>query len=98
MALSSECESEQGEDSRSFLPFFPTPLLHQATAAAALSPSLLLYPSPRTSDYYNKKQEFYLWVREIKKHEPENLPLPELREMFEDFREDYNLASLPHKK
>ena len=50
------------------------------------------------SDMFNKQQEFYLWLQEVKKANPETLPRLEMKKMFDTFAEDYNTVTLPHKK
>ena len=50
------------------------------------------------SDMFNKQQEFYLWLQEVKKTNPETLPRFEMKKMFDTFAEDYNTVTLPHKK
>lgn len=50
------------------------------------------------SDMFNKQQEFYLWLQEVKKINPEILPRFEMKKMFDTFAEDYNTVTLPHKK
>ena len=50
------------------------------------------------SDMFNKQQEFYLWLQEVKKINPEVLPRFEMKKMFDTFAEDYNTVTLPHKK
>lgn len=50
------------------------------------------------SDIFNKQQEFYLWLQEVKKVNPEVFPKSEMKKMFETFSEDYNTVTLPHKK
>lgn len=50
------------------------------------------------SDIFNKQQEFYLWLQEVKKINPEVFPRFEMKKMFETFAEDYNTVTLPHKK
>lgn len=52
----------------------------------------------RESDMFAKQQEFYSWLQEIKNVNPETLPKFETRKMFDDYMEDYNTATLPHKK
>lgn len=49
-------------------------------------------------DRFHKQQEFYAWLREVKDIEPENQPSFELTRLFEDFAEDFNTVTLPHKK
>ena len=50
------------------------------------------------SDMFNKQQEFYLWLQEVKQTNPETLPRFEMKKMFDTFAEDYNTVTLPHKK
>lgn len=50
------------------------------------------------SDMFNKQQEFYLWLQEVKQVNPEVLPRFEMKKMFDSFAEDYNTVTLPHKK
>jgi hypothetical protein len=52
----------------------------------------------RESDIFVKQQEFYCWLQEVKNVNSETLPKFETRKMFEDYMEDYNTATLPHKK
>lgn len=52
----------------------------------------------RESDLFVKQQEFYAWLQEVKNVNPETLPKFEMRKVFEDYMEDYNTATLPHKK
>ena len=50
------------------------------------------------SDMFNKQQEFYLWLQEVKKINPEIFPRSEMKKMFAIFAEDWNTVTLPHKK
>ncbi|EDO26841.1 predicted protein, partial [Nematostella vectensis] len=50
------------------------------------------------SDMYTKQPEFYCWLMEIKKVNPEIIGRFETKKYFDDFMEDYNTATLPHKK
>lgn len=52
----------------------------------------------RETDLYNKRPEFQLWAIDVKKIDIEAMPRSEEKEMFTDFMEEYNTASLPHKK
>lgn len=49
-------------------------------------------------DIYTKQAEFYLWLYEVKKMDAETVARGELKRLFDDFKEDYNTATLPHKK
>lgn len=50
------------------------------------------------SDMFNKQQEFYLWLQEVKQVNPEAIPRFEMKKMFDSYAEDYNTVTLPHKK
>ncbi|KAI7841757.1 hypothetical protein COHA_004623 [Chlorella ohadii] len=52
----------------------------------------------RETDMYSKRPEFQLWAIEVKNIDIEAMPRSEEKEMFRDFMEEYNTASLPHKK
>ncbi len=52
----------------------------------------------RECDMFVKQQEFYCWLQEVKNVNSETLPKFETRKLFEDYMEDYNTATLPHKK
>lgn len=50
------------------------------------------------SDMWKKRAEFSLWLMEVKDKNLEELSGWEEREMFKDFMEDFNTATLPSKK
>ncbi|KEP66413.1 UNVERIFIED_CONTAM: hypothetical protein HHA_258850 [Hammondia hammondi] len=50
------------------------------------------------SDMWKKRAEFSLWLMEIKDKNLEELSGWEERELFKDFMEDFNTATLPSKK
>lgn len=52
----------------------------------------------RETDYYTKRPEFTLWALEIKKADVEAMSRYEEKELFKSFMEDYNTATLPHRK
>ena len=52
----------------------------------------------RETDYYTKRPEFTLWALEIKKADVETMSRFEEKELFKSFMEDYNTATLPHRK
>lgn len=52
----------------------------------------------RDTDMYSKRPEFQLWAMEVKKIDIEAMPRSEEKEMFKDYMEEYNTATLPHKK
>ena len=52
----------------------------------------------RETDIYTKSAEFQRWAMEVKKLDVENMPKQEEKELFTDYMEDYNTATLPHRK
>lgn len=52
----------------------------------------------RETDYYTKRSEFMLWALEIKNADVESMSRYEEKELFKSYMEDYNTATLPHKK
>jgi hypothetical protein len=50
------------------------------------------------ADQFTKQPEFYCWLQEVKQANPEILQRLDTKKMFETFMEDYNTATLPHKK
>jgi len=52
----------------------------------------------RETDLYSKRPEFSLWAMEIKNIDIENMPKYEEKQLFKDYMEDYNTATLAHKK
>lgn len=56
------------------------------------------YGELTSADYFTKQQEFDAWLLDIKKLQPDVLPLKQRKELFADFQEDYNLGELPSKK
>ncbi|KAK3245437.1 hypothetical protein CYMTET_44992 [Cymbomonas tetramitiformis] len=52
----------------------------------------------KESDMWNKKPEFGLWCSEVKQVNIEGLAKWEEKDLFREYAEDYNTASLPDKK
>ena len=52
----------------------------------------------RETDMYSKNSEFTLWALEVKNVDVDVLPLYEEKELFRTYMEDYNTATLPHRK
>ena len=50
------------------------------------------------ADYNSKKEEFNLWLQEIKNTNIERLSHFAEKQLWEDYMEDYNTATLPSKK
>jgi len=49
-------------------------------------------------DFFNKKPEFLLWAMEVKKENTDQMGQMMQRDLFKEFVEDYNTATMPHKK
>lgn len=52
----------------------------------------------RETDYYTKRPEFTLWALEVKGADLEAVSRYEEKELFRTYMEDYNTATLPHRK
>jgi len=52
----------------------------------------------KEADMWDKRPEFILWSTEIKNLDPELLSKWEEKELFREYMEDYNTATLPNKK
>ena len=52
----------------------------------------------RETDKYDKEAEFRAWLGEVKKRDMESLQKWEEKELFKEYAEDYNTATLPHEK
>lgn len=52
----------------------------------------------RESDFHSKSQSFQAWLRDIKKIYEFSGPKWEAMELFKDYMEDFNTATLPHEK
>mmetsp|Transcript_22802 Transcript_22802/g.45839 ORF Transcript_22802/g.45839 Transcript_22802/m.45839 type:complete len:359 (+) Transcript_22802:38-1114(+) len=52
----------------------------------------------KAEDFYNKKPEFLLWAMEVKKQATDNMGQMEMKNLFKEFIEDYNTATMPSKK
>lgn len=50
------------------------------------------------ADRYDKQAEFGAWLAEVKRLNAESLARFEEKDLFKEFAEDYNTATLPHKK
>ncbi|KAF8820564.1 hypothetical protein IE077_003035 [Cardiosporidium cionae] len=56
------------------------------------------YGQIQECDIWRKKQEFRLWLMEVKKKSIEDLTHWEEKQLFKDYMEDFNTVTLPHKK
>lgn len=52
----------------------------------------------KAEDFFAKKPEFLLWAMEVKKTDTDAMGQMQLKELFKDFIEDYNTATMPSKK
>ncbi|CAK4073570.1 unnamed protein product [Aphanomyces euteiches] len=52
----------------------------------------------RESDFHTKSVSFNVWVREVKKMSDFNGPKWQAMELFREYMEDYNTATMPHEK
>ena len=52
----------------------------------------------RESDFHAKQQSFEVWMREVKQVSNFNGPKWEAMEMFKEYMEDYNTATMSHEK
>jgi len=52
----------------------------------------------KESDFYSKKEDFEVWLAEVKGISNFNGPKYELMNYFKDYCEDYNTATMPHEK
>ncbi|KAI8141874.1 hypothetical protein BJV82DRAFT_670383 [Fennellomyces sp. T-0311] len=50
------------------------------------------------ADIFTKESEFQSWLLEIKKVNIETIPQSRRKELFIDFMDDYNTATMPHEK
>lgn len=72
----------------------------------AKKPSVDANPEPmfgargfiKETDKYEKEGEFRAWLGEVKKLDVESLQKWEEKELFKEYAEDYNTATLPHEK
>eukprot|EP00928_Gymnodinium_smaydae_P072923 TRINITY_DN56202_c0_g1_i1.p1 TRINITY_DN56202_c0_g1~~TRINITY_DN56202_c0_g1_i1.p1 ORF type:complete len:291 (-),score=109.64 TRINITY_DN56202_c0_g1_i1:43-915(-) len=52
----------------------------------------------KQEDFFNKKPEFLMWAMEVKKVDTDALGQMQMRDLFKEFVEDYNTATMPSKK
>ena len=56
------------------------------------------YGVVKLEDQWQKQPEFFAWLQECKQRDPETLAKWEEKELFKEYAEDYNTATLPHAK
>jgi len=52
----------------------------------------------KQEDYFAKKPEFMLWAQEVRKVNTDILGQMQLKDLFKEYVEDYNTATMPSKK
>jgi len=52
----------------------------------------------KAEDFYNKKAEFLAWAMEVKKSDTNVMGQMEMKNLFKEYIEDYNTATMPSKK
>ena len=52
----------------------------------------------KAEDQWSKQPEFFAWLQECKSRDPETLAKWEEKELFKEYAEDFNTATLPHAK
>merc|ERR1712113_704517 len=52
----------------------------------------------KQEDFFNKKPEFLMWATEIKHENTDEMGQMKMRELFKEFVEDYNTATMPSRK
>merc|ERR1711959_87962 len=52
----------------------------------------------KNEDFFNKKPEFLLWAMEVRKENTDQMGQMQMRDLFKEFVEDYNTATMPSKK
>mmetsp|Transcript_84638 Transcript_84638/g.274188 ORF Transcript_84638/g.274188 Transcript_84638/m.274188 type:complete len:311 (-) Transcript_84638:50-982(-) len=52
----------------------------------------------KAEDFFNKKPEFLLWALEVKKENTDAMGQMQMKDLFKEYIEDYNTATMPSKK
>mmetsp|Transcript_9697 Transcript_9697/g.17030 ORF Transcript_9697/g.17030 Transcript_9697/m.17030 type:complete len:281 (-) Transcript_9697:94-936(-) len=52
----------------------------------------------KQEDFFNKKPEFLAWASEVKKADTDQMGQMQLKDLFKEYVEDYNTATMPTKK
>merc|ERR1712110_37309 len=64
----------------------------------AVSSQFGKYGVIKQEDFFNKKPEFLLWAMEVKKENTDAMGQMQMRDLFKEYVEDYNTATMPLKK
>merc|ERR1739848_875363 len=51
----------------------------------------------KVEDFFNKKPEFLLWAMDFKKMNTDDMGQVQMRDLFKEYVEDYNTATMPSK-
>lgn len=71
---------------------------HKSSSHAVNQNEYGKYGILRESDFHTKSVSFQAWLRDIKKMGDFNGPKWEAMELFKEYMEDFNTATLPHEK
>ncbi|KAI8084836.1 uncharacterized protein BX664DRAFT_337896 [Halteromyces radiatus] len=71
---------------------------HKKSKLGAVGDEWGKYGIIHESDIFSKEAEFQAWLIDIKKADVETLSNVKRKQMFIDFMEDYNTATMPHEK
>merc|ERR1712039_215365 len=52
----------------------------------------------KQEDFFNKKPEFLMWAAEVKHENTDEMGQMKMKDLFKEFIEDYNTATMPSKK
>merc|ERR1712196_409369 len=52
----------------------------------------------KAEDFFNKKPEFMAWAMEVKKSNTDMLGQMQMKDLFKEYVEDYNTATMPSEK
>lgn len=64
----------------------------------AVSQQFGKYGIIKPEDFFNKKPEFLLWAMEVKKENTDAMGQMQMKDLFKEYIEDYNTATMPSKK
>merc|ERR1712130_202556 len=52
----------------------------------------------KAEDFFNKKPEFMAWAMEVKKQNTDMLGQMQMKDLFKEYVEDFNTATMPSEK
>merc|ERR1712151_694722 len=71
---------------------------HDKASRDAVSRQFGKYGVIKAEDFFNKKPEFLLWAMEVKKENTDVMGQMQMKDLFKEYIEDYNTATMPSKK